>query len=295
MTHAAFALDRYEASLAGRAARTVVAYRSDLEDFVEWAEAAGIAAPSEVTRLHLRAYLAAVSGAGAARATVARRAASLRSYFTWARRHGLVEVDPAARLSAPSRGGRLPEVVEAAELAAVLDEALPVGGLDRAVALRDRAVLEVLYGTGMRVAELCGIRRGDLDLERATVLVHGKGAKDRLLPLHDLAVHALAAWLDEGLGVLAGEETAPDVCFVNRRGRLLGPRDVRRIVDRRVAVPTHPHALRHSFATHLLDGGADLRVVQELLGHASLETTQRYTHVSKERLAAVYRTTHPRA
>ena len=164
--------------------------------------------------------------------------------------------------------------------------------IESAVDRRDLAVLELLYAAGLRVSELCGLNRDGVDLLGRTVRVLGKGGKERRVPIHDTAVAALRDWLSAGREEMAGP---PQAVFVNRRGARLGPRDVRRILDRRAASPTHPHALRHTFATHLLDGGADLRVVQELLGHASLATTQIYTHVSKERLRAVYGGTHPRA
>jgi site-specific recombinase XerD len=229
---------------------------------------------------------------------VARKAAALRSYFDWCRRRGLVEVDAARRLSAPSARGRLPEVLSRADVGALLD---PVAVLEegsgpaRATRLRDDAVLELLYAAGLRVAELCSLDRGNLDLDARTVVVRGKGDKERIVPIHDRCAEALAGWLDGGRHVLARPDSPPEAVFFNLRGRRLGARDVRRILDRRSPVPTHPHALRHTFATHLLDGGADLRVVQELLGHASLRTTQVYTHVSKERLLGVYGGTHPRA
>jgi integrase/recombinase XerC len=159
---------------------------------------------------------------------------------------------------------------------------------------RDDAVLELLYGSGLRVAELCGLRPGDVDLRVGTVTVWGKGGKQRQVPITPPAVAALGAWLERGRVELARDDTPADAVFLNQRGRRLAPRDVRRIIDRRASSPTHPHALRHTFATHLLDGGADLRVVQELLGHADLSTTQHYTHVSKERLRSVYEATHPR-
>jgi len=291
-----FDLDRYRASLSGKAPTTIRAYTSDLEDFFLWADANGCGSPSLVTRVLLRRYLADCSNAGAARATVARRAATLRSYFDYLRRRGIIAVDPASRLSAPRGGGRLPQVVSASDLNDLLEN-VPVGGDDRtrALACRDLAVLELLYGAGLRVSELCGVRRGDLNLKDRSVVVLGKGSKERRLPLHDQVIRALEQWLSVGLPLLSTETTSPDAVFVNQRGNALQPRDVRRILDARSAVPIHPHALRHSFATHLLDGGADLRVVQELLGHASLETTQIYTHVSKERLSSVYRATHPRA
>ena len=156
-------------------------------------------------------------------------------------------------------------------------------------------MLELLYGSGLRVAELCGLDVDDLDLARRVVTVTGKGSKQRQVLIHDRCAEAIRAWLGAPRSAMAREDSPSGALFYNRRGNRLGPRDVRRLLDRRSPVPTHPHALRHSFATHLLDGGADLRVVQELLGHASLQTTQVYTHVSKERLLTVYSGTHPRA
>ncbi|MEI6701355.1 MAG: tyrosine recombinase XerC [Actinomycetota bacterium] len=294
-----FSLDAWLASIAGRSPATVLAYSSDLRRFLDFAAERGRSTPQEVTRLDLRAFLAAEANAGYARATLSRRAASLRQYFDWCRRRNLVEVDPASRLTAPGGGGRLPTVIGASDLVDVLDElheaTLDVDLLDRAVILRDLAVVELLYGCGLRVSELCGISMSDLDLEKGSVLVTGKGSKERRLPLHDLAVDALRRFLFEARDSFRKDNSPPDAVFLNRVGHRIGPRDVRRILDSRFDQPVHPHALRHSFATHLLDGGADLRIVQELLGHSSLETTQIYTHVSKERLAAVYRSSHPRA
>ena len=160
---------------------------------------------------------------------------------------------------------------------------------------RDDAVLEILYGSGLRVAELCGLRPDDLDAARRSVRVWGKGSKQRVVPLSVPAVEAVELWLAEGRSAMVTERSPADAVFLNRRGGRLQPRDVRRIIDRRAGAPTHPHALRHTFATHLLDGGADLRAVQEMLGHADLSTTQHYTHVSKERLRSVLDATHPRA
>jgi site-specific recombinase XerC len=213
----------------------------------------------------------------------------MRCYFSWLVRQGRLDADPARSLRAPSGGGRLPRVLSSGEVTSLLDVDGPAGTpVDR----RDLAVLELLYAAGLRVSELCGLDRADIDLRGRTVTVLGKGGKQRRVPVHDAAVAALRAWFDDGRDDMEGP---PEAAFVNRRGARLGPRDVRRILDRRSASPTHPHALRHTYATHLLDGGADLRVVQELLGHASLATTQVYTHVSKERLRAVYGETHPRA
>jgi site-specific recombinase XerD len=206
-----------------------------------------------------------------------------------------VGTDPSAQLSAPSPDSRLPRILSHAELAALLEPAAPGDGTPPGpTTVRDDAVLELLYDSGMRVAELCGLDVDHVDLARATVTVWGKGSKERQVLMHDRCVTAVRAWLAGPRAELAGAGGG-SALFVNARGNRLGPRDVRRILDRRSPVPTHPHALRHTFATHLLDGGADLRVVQELLGHASLQTTQVYTHVSKERLVSVYATAHPRA
>ncbi len=303
----AWDLEEFDRSLGGRAPATVRAYRSDLAAFVDFAERAGVESPAGVDRILLRRYLAFLTTRRYARASIARKAASLRCYFAWLQRRGILAVDPARRLSAPTGGSRLPRVLDQREVTRILDGPPRGGGDDgpgadlaRAVAERDDAVLELLYGSGLRVAEVCGLDRADLDLRGRTVTVTGKGDRQRRLPMHDRCTAAVAVWLDHGrdaMGSLTRTATpAPAAAvFLNRHGVRLGPRDVRRILDRRSPVPTHPHALRHTFATHLLDGGADLRVVQELLGHASLQTTQVYTHVSKERLLSVYGKSHPRA
>ena len=260
---------------------------SDLTAFADWMARSDVHHPEGVDRLHLRRYLASLGTRKLARATIARKAAALRCYFSWQVRQGRLGSDPARSLRAPSGGGRLPRVLSSGEVTSLLE--VPSGG---AVDRRDLAVLELLYAAGLRVSELCGLDRTDVDLRGRTVTVLGKGNKQRRVPIHDAAAAALRAWFEDGRDAMEGP---PEAAFVNRRGARLGPRDVRRILDRRSSSPTHPHALRHTYATHLLDGGADLRVVQELLGHASLATTQVYTHVSKERLRAVYGETHPRA
>lgn len=257
-----------------------------------WAEQHDVSGPGGVDRALLRRYVASLSARDYARRSVARKIAGIRRYFAWLRRSDLVPVDPAVSLHAPSGQGRLPRVLSQDDLARLLDGEPPT---DEPLwrRRRDDAVLELLYGSGVRVSELCGIDVGAVDLAGAAVSVWGKGAKERRVPLSDPAGEAIAAWMAVRHEVLAG--SGGPAMFGNERGKRLSPRDVRRIVDRRSAVPTHPHALRHSFATHLLDGGADLRVVQELLGHSDVATTQRYTHVSKERLRTVYAQTHPRA
>lgn len=311
-----WSVEEFTRWLAGRSAATVRAYAGDVTAFAEWAGRAGCDAPDQVSRLHLRRYLAYLGTRRYARATVARKAAALRCYFAWCRRRGLVATDPSRSLSAPAAESRLPTVLSEAELDALLEPAAAATGpaaagrgpaaagrgaagagavTDGPFRLRDDAVLELLYAAGLRVAELCGLDRGGVDLAGRAVTVLGKGAKERRVPVHRRCAEALGRWLEEGRPAVTTAESPPEAVFLNRRGRRLGPRDVRRILDRRSPVPTHPHALRHTMATHVLDGGADLRVVQELLGHASLRTTQVYTHVSKERLLGVYRGTHPRA
>ena len=212
----------------------------------------------------------------------------------------MIASDPTARLSAPKGEARLPHVLKADELHRLLDD--PPARVEQdppSVRCRDDAVLELLYGSGLRVSEVCSLEVGDVDARRQWLSVWGKGSKERRVPLSGPASDALSAWLSGGRRELLETSSTPppasDALFLNRRGRPLTPRDVRRILDHRSPVPTHPHALRHTFATHLLDGGADLRAVQELLGHADLATTQIYTHVSRERLKRVFDAAHPRA
>ena len=283
-------------SLTAASDATKAAYRNDLDRFVEWAERGSVEGPQGVDRRMLRRYLAYLGTTGKAKRTIARRASSLRRYFGWLARSGVLAVDPSSGLSAPSGEGRLPRVLRTDELTTLLDDPpVAVEADPDHIRLRDDAVLELLYGSGLRVSELCGLRPEDLDLPAGAITVWGKGSKQRRVPITAPSAEALVAWLQRGRAALVSDETPPDAVFLNARGRRLSRRDVQRVIDRRAASPTHPHALRHTFATHLLDGGADLRVVQELLGHADLSTTQRYTHVSKERLRSVYEATHPRA
>lgn len=294
------------------ASSTLCVYDRDVSAFVEWAGSRGVLSPAVVERDHVRAYLADLTTAGKAPRTIARTMAALRRYFGWCVRTGRADVDPTTGLSAPSGPARLPRVLRADELHQVLDE--HPDDEDPIAGARDDAVLELLYGSGLRVSELCGMDVDDVDLVLSRATVWGKGSKQRVVPLSEPAVEQLERWLHTGGDGTGTERTGglraawlsevaggacPDgdaaALFHNRRGRRLGPRDVRRLLDRRSPVPTHPHALRHTFATHLLDGGADLRVVQELLGHADLATTQVYTHVSKDRLSRVFHESHPRA
>lgn len=291
-------LDDFARSLTDLAPATVTAYRRDVGAFVDFAERHGLRGPDGVDRRVLRRHVAQLGTRRYAPATIARRVAALRRYFHWLHRRGVVAVDPSLGLRPPSGASRLPRVLRQDELDDLF-EATPdaAAGGERPAGCRSRddAVLELLYGSGLRVAEVCGLAPDQIDLEDASVRVLGKGDRWRQVPITDGAVAALREWSATGRAELVTERTPADALFLNRRGHRLTPRDCRRILDRRSTRPTHPHALRHTFATHLLDGGADLRVVQELLGHADLQTTQRYTHVSASRLRAVLSDTHPRA
>ncbi|MDQ1128793.1 tyrosine recombinase XerC [Microbacterium sp. SORGH_AS_0888] len=282
---------------------TVRAYRGDLRDL-----AATIGEDADLVRVdleELRQWLWQATGRGDSRATLARRTAAVRGFFAWATESGLVDVDPSLRLVSAKRGRSLPVVGTVDAVAGVLEKAAERGEGGDPVALRDGALLELLYGSALRVSELCGIRGDDLDEERRTVRVVGKGDKERVVPFGGSAARALAEYLARGRPALASRASQhgrppADRVFLGARGGALGPRAVYDVVNRALgpalgAPAVGPHVLRHSAATHLLDGGADLRAVQEILGHASLGTTQIYTHVSSERLAAVYRQAHPRA
>jgi integrase/recombinase XerC len=284
-------IDRFEESLLGVAPASRQGYRRDLDGFLEWATEQGVTSPDAVDRLVLRRYLAHLNGRGLAAATIRRRVAAVRRYFRWTTERGLTPTDPTTGLSVPAGPRRLPRVLRADELVVMLDEAEPG---DEPVDLRDRAVLEILYGSGLRVSELCGLTTGSIEPGTRWLTVVGKGDKARRTPLSLPAESAVTDWLRTGRPAMV-RPTSGDHLFLNSRGNALTPRDVRRVVDRRSPVPTHPHALRHTFATHLLDGGADLRVVQELLGHTDVATTQIYTHVSRERLRSVFERSHPRA
>jgi site-specific recombinase XerD len=288
-------LDEFADALTSSSANTIGAYCSDLALFAEWIERSGITSPVEVDRLLVRRYVASLTTRQFAKRTIARKVAALRRYYSFLRLRGYVEIDPTVALRAPAGPARLPRVLEHGEVSALLDKADDVESSDEPVwrRRRDDAVLEVLYGSGVRVGELCGLDLDAIDLTARAITVWGKGGKERRVPLSVPAVDALRTWLAIRRDVVDAKTGV--ALFGNERGVRLSPRDVRRIIDRRSQRPTHPHALRHSFATHLLDGGADLRVVQDLLGHSDVATTQRYTHVSKQRLRAVYTEAHPRA
>ena len=288
-----WARDEYLTHLrsANRSPETLRAYVTDLDTFISWANERGLSEPSSVTRRDVRDYVAFLVRRGGERTSVARRTATLRGFFAFLARRGLVTTNPAAGLSAPKPHKKLPELV----IREQLDELLDADWGDDPVALRDRAICELLYGAGIRVSELCSLDLDDLDDVAGVIHVLGKGSKERIVPLHATAFASLAAWRSTGRAALATTSSPGAAVFFNRRGKRLTPRDVRRVLTARVGKGhIHTHALRHTYATHLLEGGADLRVVQELLGHESLTTTQIYTHVSKSRLQNVHRATHPR-
>lgn len=280
-------------SLTRASVNTVEAYRSDLADFVAWCDESSITGPSDVDRLVLRRYLAHLGSSGYAKRSIARKASTLRRYFAWATRTDRIAKDPSVGLRAPAGEGRLPRVLDARELHTLLEPDAVSETTPDWRRRRDDAVLELLYGSGLRVGELCGLDLDDVDLRRGVVTVWGKGGKQRRVPMSTAAIDSMKQWIPARREVEA--ESSPPALFLNGRGGRLGVRDVRRVLDERSPAPTHPHALRHTFATHLLDGGADLRVVQELLGHSDVATTQRYTHVSKEKLRLAYSESHPRA
>ena len=281
----------------GRRENTVLAYRRDAEDvarhLVEW----GAATPASVDLALLRRYLADLQARGLARSTAARRASTLRTWFALLARRGHVAKDPAAVLASPKQGRHLPRVLRVDQVRALLEG---VGGADP-VSLRDRALLELLYASGARIGEVCPLSMAALDLDQQLVRLDGKGGKQRIVPLGDPAVSALRRYLGAGRPLLLAEGLRPvmEVVFVNRRGNPLGVRDARTVVGRAARAvglgDVTPHTLRHSVATHLLEHGADVRQVQELLGHASLATTQRYTHLSRGWLREVHSAAHPRA
>lgn len=277
---------------------TIKSYREDLELLYEYlVDSLGRSpSPSELTPLDLRTYVSALHEAGYAKSSVSRRLASLRSYFKFAQREGLCSSNPAKPLRNPRKEKKLPHFLTSREIGKLLNsppKAEPMG-------LRDRAILETLYSAGLRVSELVGIDLGDLDLADGLVRVRGKGKRERLAPLGSHAIRAIKRWKKHrspARGLPKEEATA---LFLNKFGKRISTRSIGRMIEKYLLITgldsrTSPHTLRHSFATHLLDAGADIRSVQELLGHKSLVTTQIYTHVSTAGLRAAYEKAHPRA
>jgi integrase/recombinase XerC len=293
----AAAVDDFERHLRlerDRSAHTVRAYVGDVVGLLDHFARLGGRSPQALDLAVLRGWLGVQVAGGAARSTLARRAAALRTFTAWAHAQGLVDADPGQLLASPRAHRTLPPVLSVAQAATMLEQAdeTPVGR-------RDTLVLELLYATGIRVGELTGLDVDDVDRGRRVVRVLGKGRKQRTVPYGLAAERALDGWLRYGRPLLAGPGSGAAL-LLGVRGRRIDPRTVRDVVHRGVrrvpgAPDIGPHGLRHSAATHLLDGGADLRTVQEVLGHSSLATTQLYTHISVERLRSVYRQAHPRA
>jgi site-specific recombinase XerD len=287
----AWRIQQFGVSLTAASPHTVSAYLSDVNLFIEWVGRQSIVTPDVVTKDVVRQYIGFLTTMKMAKRTTGRKLAALRRYFGWLARNQQISVDPTIGVRTPSDTGRLPKVLTNEQLGALLhtdDTDQP----DWKIA-RDTAVIELLYGSGLRVSELCSLDIDSINVKQLAVSVMGKGGKERRVPVGEPSLVALKQWVALRSEVVTNASTV--ALFVNSRGTRLGTRDVRRIIDARSLAPTHPHALRHTYATHLLDNGADLRAVQELLGHADVATTQRYTHVSKERLKSAYGTSHPRA
>ncbi|WP_105036433.1 tyrosine recombinase XerC [Cryobacterium aureum] len=312
---------RYLSAERGYSAHTVRAYRTDLNQLAGFAGDRGATASADLSLELLREWLWVATQAGLARATLARRSASARSFTAWVARGHDDSTDPAARLRSPKPGRTLPRVITHTQMTDLLDLLAARASGGEALALRDLAIVELLYASALRVSELVGLSPADVDLDRLTVRVTGKGAKERVVPFGVPAQRALLEYLRRARPALLAEAATPGntaaplntavplntaaapnaaALFLGRKGQRLGVRGVYRLVAVLLDAiggtgPAGPHALRHTAATHLLDGGADLRAVQELLGHVSLGTTQIYTHVSAERLKASYGLAHPRA
>ena len=291
---------KYLESERNLSAHTIRAYLGDLDSFFEHLEKLDVTDFSKVELSHIRSWLANQQVKGGARTTLSRRAVSIRLFTKWATKKEYLAKDVGAMLATPKGARTLPDVLNVADAGLAMDALAPrVAEEDGPLSKRDCAMVEVLYASGARVSELCGLDLQDIDYERNTIRVIGKGNKERTIPLGNPAMRALVAWLKEGRPLVAGDKSDRAV-FLGARGKRIDQRTVRTVVYQALealegAVKLGPHALRHSAATHLLEGGADLRTVQEILGHASLATTQIYTHVSTERLQKAFKQAHPRA
>ncbi|WP_282200730.1 tyrosine recombinase XerC [Collibacillus ludicampi] len=279
---------------------TIDSYKGDLEQFIAFLKKEGVDNWGKVSHLLIRTFLSSLVAASASRSTLARKVSCLRSLYVFLMREGYVDTNPARNLSLPKKERRTPKFLYIEEAKRLVE----APALDTPLGVRDRALLETLYASGIRVSECVGLNLGDVDLRLGTALVYGKGSKERYVLLGKKACESLRLYLERARPALVEkrpDQTHPSAAlFVNYRGGRLSARSVRRIVDKYIGqVAAHlsisPHVLRHTFATHMLDEGADLRVVQELLGHVNLSSTQMYTHTTKERLARVYADTHPRA
>ena len=279
---------------------TIRAYVGDLESFFSHLQALGISDLQTIDISHIRSWLANISVKGAARSTLARRAVTIRLFTKWAHKNGYLPKDIGVTLSTPKGHRTLPDVLNVNDARDVMESmSMRADEEDSALAIRDSAMLEILYASGARVAELCGLNFDDIDFDRQGIRVIGKGNKQRSIPIGVPAMKALKNWIDSGRPQIASDKSG-EALFLGTRGKRIDQRTVRTVVYEALSAiegleRLGPHALRHSAATHLLEGGADLRTVQEILGHASLATTQIYTHVSTERLQKAYKQAHPRA
>ena len=279
---------------------TIRAYLGDLESLLVHLEAIGVTDISQLELVHLRSWLANQQIKGGARTTLSRRAVSVRLFTKWAVKNKYLAKDIAATLATPKGHRTLPEVLDIADAKVAMDSlATRAAEEETPISLRDVAMVELLYATGARVAELCGLDLSDVDYDRQTIRVLGKGNKERTIPMGNPAMKALNLWLKDGRDVIKNAQS-DNAVFLGARGRRIDQRTVRTVVYKALEAiegieRMGPHALRHSAATHLLEGGADLRTVQEILGHASLATTQIYTHVSTDRLQKAFKQAHPRA
>ncbi len=279
---------------------TIRAYMGDLTSLLEHLETLGITSIADLQLVHLRSWLANQQVKGASRTTISRRAVSVRLFTKWALKNKYISTDVGTSLATPKGHRTLPEVLGIDDAKLAMDSMATRAAEDETpMSLRDVAMVEILYASGARVAELCGLNLADIDYNRQTIQVLGKGNKERVIPLGNPAMRALKKWLDDGRAQMMNEKSEKAV-FLGARGKRIDQRAVRSVVYEALSAiegieRMGPHALRHSAATHLLEGGADLRTVQEILGHASLATTQIYTHVSTERLQKAFKQAHPRA
>ncbi len=291
-------IDEFLRFLVAASPATLEAYKQDLDEFVRWSEESGYFTPEVITRNDVDSWIANMQKNGRAQKTMARRISALRRYYQWLMTKKVIHKDPTVKVRTPKGSQRLPRPLQRSEIDQLFDESTPQNALE----LRDRIVVELLYGSGLRVAELCALNEESVNLRRQTIEVIGKGSKVRTVPITAYACDLLELWIPKGSQAFDDAYTPSGrnsrELLVNRRGNGIGRSDVRRILHRLLRskgmTERSPHALRHTYATHLLDGGADLRAVQELLGHADLTTTQIYTHVSREQLRETHRKHHPR-
>lgn len=278
----------------GSSRNTIEAYGRDLNRYIDYLAGSGVTDPDEVERPLVEDYVGALCGLGLAASSVERGVSAVKGFHRFMYNEGIASSCPTAGLPLPAKPSRLPDVISREQAAKLLDQPFP----NSPAGLRDHAVLEVLYGCGLRVSELVGLDERNVLLDQEVLRVFGKGSKERVVPILGAAARALAAYMEEGRGELVGRRPTSAV-FLNIRGDRISRQSIHTIVERYGRVVgidgMHPHTLRHSFATHLLEGGADLRIVQELLGHASISTTQLYTHLDRSHIRKIYLDAHPRA